>query len=76
MLTGRLVLPCTVAMVLLAPTAYLLPFPDPSGTRISANVAVTQVSGAWSWAPLKCAPRSLVSALPVRQENIKYLKAF
>lgn len=69
-------LPCTVAMVLWAPTAYLLPFPDPSGTEISANAALTQVSGAWSWAPLKCAPRSLVRAPPVRQGNIKYLKAF
>lgn len=27
-LTGRLVLSCTVAMVLRAPPAYLLPFPD------------------------------------------------
>lgn len=75
-LTGRLVLSCTVAMVLRAPTAYLLPFPDLSRTGISANVAVTQVSGPWSWAPQNCAPRSLVRDLPVKQENIKDSKAF
>lgn len=41
---------------------------------ISAKVAVTQVSAAWPWAPLSCAPRSEVRDLPVKQEDVKYVK--